>query len=670
MDVLLTAVALHGLAGFAALACCRTPRVATVLGAGGAVLGCATCLQPALQSLFFEPPEPVYLAWDTAHGAFCVGLDALGAFFLLPVLVLSALAAIYGAHYLQSYRLTKNLSSPWFFFNLFVAGMIMVLVAKTAFLFLAAWEVMSIAAYFLVTFEHEKAEVRRAGWIYLIATHLGVAFLFLTFMLLSGHAGSLEFDAFLAMPPLGIGAAGVIFVLAFVGFGTKAGFVPFHVWLPEAHPAAPSHVSALMSGVMINMGLYGMLRVLTFLGPPASWWGLLLAAVGLLSGLFGISMAMHQRDIKRVLAYSSIENMGLIGLALGLGLWGRSNGLSSVAVLGTTAALLHVWNHALMKSLMFFSAGGILHATGTKNIEQLGGLMRSMPWTASATVVGGVAIAGLPPLNGFVAEWLVYLNLIQYASGASGVSSLAASLAVGLVALIGGLAAINFVRLAGIALLGTPRSEAARHAHESSIWLVGPMLILVFLCVAGAVVPQAIVPVTSKVLEQLLGEPAARIGSIWQSTDAPLGVPGCVNAMTITAVAVALLLFRAWSCRTAGVAGATWGCGYTRPTARMQYTGSSFVAMTTKELLPRFLRPRAARHRLSGLFPSRSQFNSESPDPISERVYVPLFQDLGDRFSRLRILQQGKVHVYLVYILLVVILGLAWAPLRRWWGIE
>src|SRR5439155_4986294 len=239
------------------------------------------------------------------------------------------------------------------------------------------------------------------GWVYLIATHLGAAFLLAAFAVLGSHAGSLEFAAIQSQLNMSAVGAGVVFLLALVGFGAKAGLVPFHVWLPEAHPAAPSHVSALMSGVMIKMGLYGMLRIWTFLGQPAPWWGPTLAGMGLLTGLVGIALALQQRDVKRVLAYSSIENMGLIALALGVGLWGMASGLPTVAGLGMTAGLLHVWNHALMKALMFFAAGSVLHGTGIKDMEKLGGLMKRMPWTASAMMVGAVAIAALPPLNGF-----------------------------------------------------------------------------------------------------------------------------------------------------------------------------------------------------------------------------------------------------------------------------
>jgi formate hydrogenlyase subunit 3/multisubunit Na+/H+ antiporter MnhD subunit len=607
-------------------------------------------------------------AWDASHGAFSVEVDALGAFFLLPVLGLSALAAVYGGDYLLGYRQEKSVGGPWFFFNLFVAGMVMVVVARTALLFLVAWEVMSVAAYCLVTFEHEKAEVRKAGWVYLIATHLGVASLFLSFMLLGRNAGSLEFEAFRAMPAFGGSWAGVVFLLALVGFGAKAGFVPFHVWLPEAHPAAPSHVSALMSAVMIKMGLYGMLRFLTFLGQPAPWWGLTLAGLGLLTGLVGIALALQQRDVKRVLAYSSIENMGLIGLALGVGLWGWASSLPLVAALGVTAGLLHVWNHALMKGLMFFAAGSVLHGTGTLDMEKLGGLMKRMPCTGSAMTAGAVAIAALPPLNGFVSEWLMYLGLLKCGFAENDSRSLPAFLAVGLLALIGSLAAVAFVRLTGVVLLGSPRSEAARHAHESSPWMLGPMVLLVFLCLAVATVPQAVTGWMAGALDQVLDRQAGGTLVELESSEAPLAIVGFVNAGTLIAIAAGMLGLLVWSRRAVCAEGPTWGCGYVRPTVRMQYTGRSFAEMIAEHLLPRFLQPHTARRAPCGLFPSKSDFVAESPDPVSEMVYEPFFRGWAERLSRLRVLQQGKLHVYLVYILLVVVLALAWVSLRTWWA--
>jgi formate hydrogenlyase subunit 3/multisubunit Na+/H+ antiporter MnhD subunit len=661
MDVLLTALALQALAGTAALCLSRSPRAATALGAGGAVAGCLLGLIPTLRVLLGGPPESLRLAWDASHGPFAVEVDALGSFFLLPVFGLSALAAVYGGDYLWASRERKALGPPWFFFNVFVAGMALVVVARTAMLFLMAWEVMSLAAFCLVTFEHEKAAARRAGWIYLIATHVGAAFLLAAFVLLGSQARGLEFEAFRAAPAVGAGLSAVVFALALVGFGAKAGFVPFHVWLPEAHPAAPSHVSALMSGVMIKMGLYGLLRVLTFLGPPALWWGPTLGALGLLTGLVGIALALSQRDLKRVLAYSSIENMGLIALSLGVALWARAAGQPAVAALALAAALLHVWNHALMKGLMFLAAGGVLHGTGTGDMERLGGLMKRMPWTGNALMLGAVALAALPPLNGFVSKWLMYLGLLQ--SG-----GLAALLAVGLLALIGGLSAVVFVRLTGVVLLGSPRSEAAAHAHEPSPWMRAPMMVLLLLCAAAAVVPRLVAGALSGPLDQILGrEPGQGLLDL-DASGAPLSTLGAVNAWTLAAVGVTGGILLALTRKAPGAEGPTWGCGYVRPTPRMQYTGRSFSEMLTEHILPRFLRPRTSRKAPEGLFPARGEFDAECPDPVTQQVYEPLIDRWAGWFTRLRILQQGKVHVYLVYVMLTVVLALAWASWRTGWG--
>jgi formate hydrogenlyase subunit 3/multisubunit Na+/H+ antiporter MnhD subunit len=594
-----------------------------------------------------------------------VGWDALSAFFLVPILGLSTLAAIYGGGYMIAYHTRKSIVASWVFFNAFVAGMVMVVIARTAILFLLSWEVMSLSAYFLVTLEQEKADVRRAGWVYLIATHLGVGFLFTTFVLLGRQAGSLDFDAFQNLRAVPAAWSGLIFVLALVGFGTKAGLVPFHVWLPEAHPAAPSHVSALMSGVMIKMGLYGLLRVLTFLGAPAPWWGLLLAGLGLLSGLVGIALALQQRDVKRVLAYSSIENIGLIGLALGVALWASAVKLPAIAVLALTAALLHVWSHGLMKSMLFFAAGSVLHATGAKDMEKLGGLMKRMRWSGGIMILGAVAICGLPPMNGFVSEWLMYLSLMKSGLALGDGRGLTAMLAVGLVALIGGLAVITFVRLTGIVLMGVPRSEAAAHAHESSPWMLGPMVVLGCLCLAMALVPATIVAALQAPLSEILRESATGSLQSLESSEIPLRTLGEINLWILIVVgAVAAALFGLLR-KTSRAMGPTWGCGYAMPGPRMQYTGRSFAELMSEHLVPRLLRPRTSRRVPRGAFPARGDFDSECADPISEKLYEPFFRRCAERFSQLRILQQGKVNVYLIYMVVTVVLALAWVSIRR-----
>ncbi len=661
MDLLLAALGLQLVGGLFAFFLGRWPRAASLTGAATAVLAAGLGLFPAVGVLLGGPTLSCAADWDGLRGPFRLEVDALAAAFLVPVQGLSAVAAVYGGNYLLAHRSQRSPGPAWLFFHLFVAGMWTVLLAGTAFLFLFAWEIMSLAAYFLVTFEHERAEVRRAGWAYLVAAHLGVAFLLAVFLLLGRQTPDLTFASFAAAAPPGAVLAGVLFVLMVVGFGAKAGLVPLHVWLPEAHPAAPSHVSALMSGVMIKMGIYGMLRVLGFLGEPAGWWGPALGGMGLLTALVGISLATQQRDLKRVLAYSSIENIGLITIALGIALWGRATRQPSLAVLGLAVVLLHVWNHALMKGLLFLCAGSIQHGAGTRDMERLGGLLRRMPWTGSMLVLGAVAIAALPPLNGFTSKWLLYLGLLECGLSTEGDRGLTALLAVGLLALVGTLSAVAYVRLCGVTLLGSPRGKPAEHAHESSAWMLGPMLLLLLLCAAAALVPGLVARLHEPAVAQVVGDEGRPVAS---SLDNLAVVNGCALA--------ALLLGCAglwWKLRRGRLdEGPTWGCGYVEPTPRIQYTARSLSEMLADHLLPRFLRPRKTSRPPQGLFPASGEFSTASPDPVSAEVYEPFFDRCARRFTALRILQQGKVHAYLLYILIVLILGLAWASLRGLWG--
>jgi formate hydrogenlyase subunit 3/multisubunit Na+/H+ antiporter MnhD subunit len=663
MTVLLWSLIVLLLSGVDSLLLSRAPKSASIVGVLGSSLGCAIAVPTALRALIHGGLQSESFAWDSIHGPFVIGIDSLSAFFLLPVLALSCLAAIYGFEYLREHRHQAKLGGAWFFYCLFVAGMILVLLARTTVLFLIAWEVMSVAAFALVTFEHEKEDVRRAGWIYLIAAHIGVAALLAAFLTLGSKAGSLDFAAFAHLDTLTTSSANVVFIFALIGFGTKAGLVPLHVWLPEAHPAAPSHVSALMSGVMIKMGIYGLLRFVSFLGDPAGWWGVCLAALGLLSGLIGIALALSQRDFKRALAYSSIENIGLIVFSLGLGLWGISEHQTSIAVLGLTAALLHVWNHSAMKGLLFLAAGSVLHGTGTKDFERLGGLMKRLPWTSTVILVGSVAISALPPLNGFVSEWLMYLGLMKCGLIETGLIGLACLLSVSVLAIVGTLAVITFGRIVGVALFGSPRSDHTDHAHEASIWMLGPMTVLAVICVGLGTAPQVACQLITGVVQQVGGTSAAPAGYDALNHDAPLTTIGHMNlGLWIAVLSVFGLLTLRVRQRTRV---STWGCGYVSPNARMQYTSSSFVELMAN-LLPRPLRPRVRFRHFKGLFPARSTFQSESPDPVRRSVYEPLFARLANRCAKLRVLQQGQTYLYLAYIIVTVVLALAWSSAWHW----
>lgn len=666
MALLLTAIAILFATGLAGFFVNHRPRLVTAIATGGAVAACVIGLIPSVRALFGADLGSVRLPWHVPGGAFFVQADALSAFFLIPIFVLTAAAAIYGGEYMLAFGKTRSLAPPWFFFNLFIAGMVLVVIARNAVLFLVAWEIMSIAAFFLVTFEHEKRDVRIAGWIYLVAAHLGVGCLLAMFIALGRHAGSFDFDHIIAAGNFAPTTGAIVFALALVGFGIKAGLVPMHIWLPEAHPAAPSHVSALMSGVMIKLGIYGILRTTLLLGNPPAWCGPMLAIIGLATGAIGVSLALIQRDIKRSLAYSSIENIGLIVLALGVGLWGAANGHTLVAVLGLAGGLLHIWNHALMKGLMFLCAGSILHGSGTKDMEKLGGLMKRMPETGLLMAVGAVAMSALPPMNGFVSEWLMYMGMLRGGLEFSGIGRIVLLFGVGILAFIGGLALICFVRLIGIVLLGEPRSDESRHAHESSRRMVLPIAVLVALCVLSALFPRAIAMAFSGVIAQISAIPSAKFVATIRSSDSPIATLGLLNGfiwIVIAWVAFTLIFLRR---RAPESADSTWGCGYLAPTSRMQYTGQSFTELIVTRMFPRSLRPRTSVTAPRGNFPAATALASEYPDPFSRRIFRPFFERWATRFARLRWLQQGKLHIYLLYFVIVLIVAFAWLVLRRW----
>lgn len=644
----------------------RRPDVSVRFGVGGAVAGSVIGLWPAVRALAGAGAESLRFAWPVPNGEFYIRLDALSAFFLIPVFILTPLAAVYGAGYMEAFRERRSIRSHWLFFNLFILGMTLVLVARQALLFLVAWEVMSLAAFFLVTFEHENKEVRPAGWIYLIAAHVGAAFLLALFLVLGRHAGSFDFDRFMAAGPLAPSLSALLFVIAVVGFGTKAGLVPFHIWLPEAHPAAPSHVSALMSGVMIKVGIYGILRMMMILGPPAPWWGPFLAGLGMLGALLGVTFALFQRDIKRALAYSSIENIGLIILALGAGLWGLTSGHPVVAMLGLAGGLLHVWNHSLMKGLMFLGAGSLLHGTGTKDMERMGGLMARMPRTGMALVVGALAIAAVPPLNGFVSEWLIMMSLLNGGLEFSGFSRIVLLMTVGVLALVGGMAMICFVRLVGMTLLGTGRSEEARHAHESSRWMTIPLAVLATGCVLAAVFPRGLILVFSSLVEFVFAIPAASFMAVLDSPASPLSLLGLMNVVLWVLAGLVAALFFASLRKQPTRADQTWGCGYLAPTSRMQYTGQSFSELVVTRILPGVFRPKTRVVAPHGIFPEGGKMTTAYPDAMSRVLYQPFFDWVMGYIARLRWVQQGKIQVYMIYFVVVLVAAFAWFGIRRW----
>jgi len=650
--ILLTAMVVMGFSGVpACLLSARSAagqRLATALMTVGSLLG----LADVAAILVSRAAPSLSVAWGLPQSRFAVAVDPISALFLLPVFFVPMLGSVYGLSYWRQSEHPSNGCRVGLAYGALAGAMALVVIARDGVLFLIAWEVMALAAYFAAAAEDDKPEVRKAGWIYLIATHIGTLCLFAmfsswrhatgTFLLETGHAFTAEMS-------------GTIFLLALIGFGFKAGLMPLHVWLPGAHANAPSHVSAVMSGVMLKMGVYGIVRMTALLPATELWWGTLVLAAGAFTSVAGIAFAIGQRDLKRLLAYSSIENIGIIAMGLGLALIGRFQGHAEWVLLGMGGALLHVWNHSLFKSLLFFNAGAIIHAMETREIDLMGGLAKRLPHVMALFAVGAVAICALPPLNGFVSELLIYVGLFRTLGDGAETGMPAAALAAVALAMTGALAVACFVKVLGAVFLGAPRSEAAEHAHEPSATMMASMAALACGCAGLGLFPLAAAPL----LESATRAWTSQAGTGSLAAAAPLGRLTLAGFALAGLVAVLLLVLKVALRPQTVREGLTWDCGYARPTARMEYTGSSFGDFLV-ELTTFLLWPKKFRTSLRGLFPRPSGFKSVVPDTVLDRLVVPAFRAIGQRLPRLRVLQQGQTHVYVLYILIVMIVLLVW----------
>jgi formate hydrogenlyase subunit 3/multisubunit Na+/H+ antiporter MnhD subunit len=667
VNLLLAALLVWICGGVASLAGGRDRHFAGLLGASTAVTGSLLALLAGLQWVITAPAVPwqVNSAWPLPIGKLALCCDPLAVLFVAATALVTGLAAIYGTGYLRHAPAGRSFGLCWCLFNLLTASMTLVFLASHALLFLLAWEGMALTSFGLVLFDHERPGVRRAGVVYFLATHLGTALLLVMFLLLGRETGgSLEFAAFreLLLPA---GVAGTVFVLAVLGFGTKAGLMPMHVWLPEAHPAAPSHVSAVMSGVMIKTGIYGIARILTFLDAPPAWWGWMLITLGGASALFGILLALAQRDLKRMLAYSSVENIGIICMGMGLGLIGITTENAVLATLGFAGACLHMLNHAVFKSLLFLNAGAVLQATGTAELDRLGGLLRRMPWTGNAFLAGALAICALPPGNGWISELLLFLGglapLYTLIDPANSTACTAGLVTVTVLALTGGLAIACFVRTFGLVFLGEPRQAAAAAAVEAAPALRTPLLLLAALCFTlGLSAPwllRAMLPACHLLTRQT--DSAAEILEHIAPLTATMQTVSLLAAGVLLLALLLASLRRDLLCRREVTKSVTWDCGYAAPTPRMQYSTSSFaqpllrLAGAILIARRRFLPPR-------GLFPAQSAFASETPDFYEERLYRPLFRNLENLLGRIQWIQHGRLNFYILAIVLTLLTLLVW----------
>lgn len=585
-------------------------------------------------------------------GRFEVRIDALSAVFLLPIFIVPALGSMYGLGYWKQSEHADDGRKLRLTYGILTGAMALVVMAHDAIFFLFAWEVMALAAFFLVSTEDHKPAARRAGWVYLVATHVGTLCLFAMFALMRRVTGAFSLDP-IAAALLTPEAARGIFLLAVCGFGLKAGVMPLHVWLPGAHANAPSHVSAVLSGVLLKVGVYGLLRTTSLLPTGPAWWGGTLLAMGAVSGVAGMAFALGQTDLKRALAYSSIENVGIIFMGIGLAMVGRTSQRPEWIALGLAGALLHVWNHSLFKPLLFFGAGSVLHATGTRDIEKLGGLSKRMPQTAALFVVGAVAICALPPLNGFVSEWLVYQGLFGTIGRADDSAHTWVALAAPFLAMTGALAVASLVRLVGAVFLGEARTDHARDAHESPVMMIAPMILLAAACASVSLAIPAFVPLLDRAIREWNAAGVAPSASL--SEIVPLHSLVFASAALIGLVVLGLCASHLWNRRRATRSAGTWDCGYARPTARIQYTGSSF-AQALVWMFSFTVWPRTRSPRLEGPFPARAGFHQSVPDTVLDRLLLPAAGRIGRRLAWLRLLQQGRVQTYLLYAPVIVLI--------------
>jgi hydrogenase-4 component B len=646
------------------LAAHRLPRASRWFAFGGSSVASVITGLASLAVLSGSPASRGMLLLHSASGMVIgYSLDALSAWFLMVLSLLAIPIALFSIGYVAHIARGARSAFLGVTFNVLLTAVELVFCADDVVGFLFGWELMTLATAALVVTEHEVRATRRAGYLYLVMSHVGTGCLFAAFLLLSSRAGSLSFTAMLRGGDIAGPWRDVLFVLFLFGFGVKAGIIPLHVWLPEAHPAAPSSISALMSGVLIKTGIYGIVRFCAFgLGTPSHSWGVVIVVLGGLSSVLGVLYALMQHDLKRLLAYHSIENIGIILLGLGAGMIALAGGQPELAAIGVAASLYHVLNHAMFKGLLFLGAGGVVVATGTRQIEQLGGLLRRMPWTGLCFLIGAMAISGLPPLNGFASEWLTFQAFLYgfHTSSDPLVRSLF-PVAGALLALTTALAAACFVKAFGITFLALPRSRAAAEARESTAVMLAPQVILAVLCLMLGLFPGIVVGVLSHVMasslpglipraEMVRGPSAIAPGPGTFDAVAPLAL-GALIVGSLGAVSILVLRRRA-SVRLVP----TWGCGGELG-PRTEYTATAFSKplMMIFRAVYRPTRRVETLAEVSPYFPREVQYHAEIEPTFERYVYEPLLRGVLHVADRMKMLQAGSLHAYLGYVIALVL---------------
>jgi formate hydrogenlyase subunit 3/multisubunit Na+/H+ antiporter MnhD subunit len=619
---------------------------------------------PAVKILLSGVSSTLILPLGFPFGDVRLEADPLSALFLLIIALGSTAGAVYGAGYLSHYAGKKSpLGSHLVFFGLLCSSMLLLVTVRHALFFLVVWEVMSLSSCFCVVFEHDNDDTVKAGVFYAVMMHIGVALLTAGFILLSVKAGSYDFADFTPFLAKHDRFSMTVYLLLFAGFGIKAGFVPLHTWLPKAHPAAPSHVSALMSGVMIKTGIYGILRMVMTGGVPSLSLSLGLIAVASISAVYGILNAITCSDVKKLLAYSSIENIGIIGMGLGFGMMGLSTGNSAAAFLGFAGALFHTINHSLFKGILFQGAGIVYQQTHTRNMEKLGGLIHKMPVAAMLVMAGCAAICALPPLNGFAGEVLVFLGMLGSMTGSNVSLDVVSIGTIATLGFVGAMAVIAFTKLFSVTFLGKARTAVTDHAHEPSAVMLIPMGVFVLLCAAIGFFPQHALRFILSAVYSILVSAGVYPADLFYA-DASSALAGVSHAALILAAVVAavLLLRFLLLLRHRVEPDETWGCGYRAGTSRVQYTAHSFVHPFVSQA-GKLAGSRSVTEKPKGIFPAPSSFISRSGDVIESRIVDPPVRFIGRILGRFPELQSGRTQLYILYGFVFLIACLVWTML-------
>ncbi len=609
-------------------------------------VGCICGLYAILSAA--SSPESLAWSWAWQHVfTLSFSFDSLSLFFLLPIFLICPLAAIYSFFYFERAENSLKTAVSYFFTNILIVSMALVTAASNMLAFALVWELMSISSYFLVMYDYQKEETRTAGYLYFLFAQGGALLILAAFGVIFSHNGSFDFSRVVGIPD---STKLLVFFLAFLGFGSKAGIFPLHIWLPHAHPAAPSHISAIMSGVMIKMGIYGILRMYFMLGATDIRIGQAVLILGMISGLLGVLYALGKRNIKRMLAYSSVENIGIILMGAGFGMIGVAKGNSLMAGFGFAGCLLHVLNHSIFKSLLFLGAGAVIRKTGISRNDLLGGLMKRMPITGKTFLAGSLSISGLPPFSGFVSEFLIYFAAFQGLKY-NHINLLLSIIAIISLAAIGGLATFCFTKVVGIVFLGEPRSEKISLATDGGWTLTVPISLLAIACLGIGVFPApfielafsglADVSFVSQVDPQLV-----------QTIVTNLGFASRLFLVIIFAV---VLLRKSLYWRKEITAGPTWGCGFTRPTTRIQYTGASFSRSVIDFFRP-FALSRESEVHLKKIFPERTRYASWVEDLAEIGMRQGLAQPLLSFLGKFRWIQHGNVQLYIGYIIVAILI--------------